>query len=90
MMTAQNYVLSSMGKVRRIFHHEEPLHIYMTGPKSLMDATTNSVDALINEAARAKALFAADIAAQNRIWCQWGDESISIAATGIIATIGTR
>ena len=65
---------------------EEPLHIHMTGPKSLMDATTNSVDALINKAAREEPL----IAAQNRIWCQWGDESISIAATGIIASISTQ
>ena len=44
---------------------EEPLHIYMTGPKSLMDTTTtNQVDALIHEASHAEPLIAAVIAAQ--------------------------
>jgi predicted RNA-binding protein YlqC (UPF0109 family) len=44
---------------------EEPLHIYMTGPKSILDSTiTNQVDALIVEASRAEPLIAAVIAAQ--------------------------
>jgi predicted RNA-binding protein YlqC (UPF0109 family) len=43
---------------------EEPLHVYLTGPKSLMDTNTPLVDALINEASRAEPLIAAVIAAQ--------------------------
>jgi predicted RNA-binding protein YlqC (UPF0109 family) len=43
---------------------EEPLHIYMTGPKALVDASTKVIDDLINEASKAEPLIEAVIAAQ--------------------------
>ena len=43
---------------------EEPLHIYMTGPKALVEATTTAIDDLIHEASHAEPLIEAVIAAQ--------------------------